>query len=639
MDALELLKENETKDMLRFVTCGSVDDGKSTLIGRLLFESKGIYEDQLEGVKTDSKKYGTTGDQMDLALLTDGLKSEREQGITIDVAYRYFSTPKRKFIIADSPGHEQYTRNMATGASTASAAVILVDASKGLTTQSKRHSFITALLGIPHLVVAVNKMDLVDYDQEVYQRICDDFTNFATRLEISDVTFIPISALVGDNVVTRSQRTPWYDGRTLLRHLESIHIASDRNLVDLRLPVQYVCRPNSDFRGYMGTPSSGVIRPGDEVVVLPSGMTNTVKAVRDADGPAEAGFPPLPVTVELENEVDVSRGDMICHVNNQPRIDHQFEAMVVWMAGQKLAVNRQYLIKHLTRTVPATVTRLLYQVDVNTLHRRESDALGLNEIGRCSIETARPLIFDAYKRNRSTGAFILIDRQSYNTVAAGMILDREPDELRVHPERRVEQIRSTNISVRDRSAAAGDRSKLFNQRPATLWLTGLSGAGKSSIAFELEKRLLDAGHACCVLDGENVRAGISKDLGFSADDRAENIRRVAEMARVINDSGLIAICSLLSPYEQERDRARQIVGAQRFLEIYVSTPVQVCRKRAPELYAKADSGEIPLFSGVTAPYEAPLEPELELPAHRLDLDACAHKTLELLREKGLLQGE
>ncbi|MFP4354626.1 MAG: sulfate adenylyltransferase subunit CysN [Phycisphaerae bacterium] len=637
MDAIALLKENETKDLLRFVTCGSVDDGKSTLIGRLLFESKGIYEDQLASVKNDSKKYGTTGDQVDLALLTDGLKSEREQGITIDVAYRYFSTPKRKFIIADSPGHEQYTRNMATGASTASAAIILVDASQGLTTQSKRHAFITALLGIPHLVVAVNKMDLVDYSQDVYEKIVSDFTAFATRLDVSDVEFIPISALKGDNVVEKSSRTDWYDGRTLLRHLEMIHIASDRNLVDFRLPVQYVCRPNSDFRGYMGTPSSGVVRAGDEVIVLPSGMTTKVQTVRDPAGPVEAGFPPLPLTIELEDDVDVSRGDLIAHVNNQPKVEHQFEGMLVWMASQKMIPGKQYLIKHLTRIVPATVTKLLYQVDVNTLHRKDSEGLGLNEIGRCSIETARPIIFDPYKRNRTTGAFIVIDRQSHNTVAAGMILEREPDALRVHPERRVETAKSQNISATDRSGAAGDRGNRFGQKPVTLWLTGLSGSGKSSIAFEMEQKLLAAGHACCVLDGENVRAGISKDLGFSADDRAENIRRVAEMARVINDSGLIAICSLLSPYEDERERARQIVGPQRFLELYVSTPVQVCRKRVPELYEKADSGQIPHFSGVTAPYEAPLEPDLELPAHRLDLDQCVQSVLDMLRDKQMLK--
>ncbi len=634
--ALQLLRENEQKDMLRFVTAGSVDDGKSTLIGRLLFESKGIYEDQLDSLKSASGRYGTTGEEIDWALLTDGLKSEREQGITIDVAYRYFSTPKRKFIIADSPGHEQYTRNMATGASTASLAIILIDASQGVLVQSKRHAFITSLLGIPHVAVAVNKMDLVDYSEDVYKKIVRDFTEFSARLDIGDMTFFPISALKGDNIVTRSPNTPWYEGNTLLHHLENVHIASDRNLVDLRLPVQLTHRPDRTFRGYMTTASSGVVRPGDEIMVLPSGVKSRVKKVLSPDGEIEAAFPPLSAIVTLEDEIDISRGDMLVHPHNLPTVDRRFEAMVVWMSEQPMKPGTPYVIKHTTQRVPGTISELRYQVDVNTLRREQSAGLNLNEIGRCVVETARPVCYDAYKNNRSTGAFIVIDRITNNTVGAGMIIEREQSSQQMEPQRRVTEVRSQNIGTHASPVTEDERSQRLGQKPATVWLTGLTGSGKTTIAYAVERRLFDMGKLAHVLDGENVRQTFNKDLGFDADDRAENMRRSAEVAGVFNDAGLISVCSFLSPYEEDRERARQAVGPERFIEVYLTAPVQVCRQRRPEVYAKADSGEIPMFSGVTAPYEAPLDADLELPTHKLSVDQAVDKILDVLRSRGAI---
>jgi bifunctional enzyme CysN/CysC len=635
--ALELLQENERKDLLRFVTAGSVDDGKSTLIGRLLFESKGIYEDQLDAVRSASSRHGTTGEDVDLALVTDGLKSEREQGITIDVAYRYFSTPKRKFIIADTPGHEQYTRNMATGASTASLAIILIDAVNGVLTQSKRHAFIASLLGIPHILVAVNKMDLVGYSQEVFENIRSEFADFSAKLDLHDLTFIPISALKGDNVVNPSDQTPWYAGGTLLNHLEQVHIASDRNLIDLRFPVQYVSRPNSEFRGYMGTVASGIVRPGDEVMVLPSGVKSTVDKVLSPDGEVAEGFPPLGVTLTLTDDVDVSRGDMIVPIHNVPQVNRSFEAMLVWMSEEPMVPDKPYLIKHCTKVTPGTVSSLRYRVDVNTLHRTKAEHLHLNEIGRCVMDLARPVAYDAYKNNRSTGAFIVIDRVTHKTVGAGMIIDREPGELQVEPSRRVTAARSENVTGHASPVSVDQRSQRLGHRPATVWLTGLTGSGKTSIAYALERRLFEAGCVTCVVDGENARLGINKDLGFDADDRAENIRRAAELARMLNEAGLVAICSFLSPYQAERDNARGIVGGERFIEVYLSAPVDICRQRAPEgIYDKADSGDIRAFSGVTAPYEAPDRPELNLPTHQLDIDACVDRIVALLQARGVV---
>ena len=638
MDAIELLRQNEQKDLLRFVTAGSVDDGKSTLIGQLLFESKGIYEDQLASVRKASETVGTTGGDLDLALVTDGLKAEREQGITIDVAYRYFSTPRRKFIIADTPGHEQYTRNMATGASTANLVVILVDAEHGVVTQSKRHTFIASLLAIPHVLVAVNKMDLVDYSREVYDRICAELVNFAAKLEVTDLTFIPVSALKGDNVVTRSNRMSWYRGSTLLNHLETVQLASDRNLIDLRFPVQYVLRPDRTFRGYLGAVSSGAIRAGDEIMVIPSGMRTSVKTVFTGDGEVEEAFPPMSVGVTLADEVDVSRGDMLVHVHNVPRVGRTLDAMVVWMNQEPMVLGKQYTIKHCTRLVGGVVSTLRYRVDVNTLHRSQAQQLGLNEIGRCVLTLGQPIAHDPYGRNRATGAFIIIDRVSNNTVGAGMILDREPNELVASPERAISQPRSGHVHRHAGAVTLDQRSERLGHQPFAVWLTGLSGSGKSTIAYALEKRLFDAGLSPVVLDGENARLSFSKDLGFGADDRVENIRRAAEVARLFNQGGMITICSFLSPYAESRRQAREIIGNDRFLEVYLSAPRDVCRERSPErLYDLAQSGEIEQFSGVTAPYEPPESPDLALPTHEADVAECVERIVALLRAKGLVK--
>ena len=634
MDAVTLLEQDKQKDLLRFVTAGSVDDGKSTLIGRLLYESKGIYEDQLEAVKNLSGKKGSTQQELDLALVTDGLQAEREQGITIDVAYRYFSTPKRKFIIADTPGHEQYTRNMATGASTANLAIILVDAEHGVLTQSKRHTFITTLLGIPHLVVAINKMDLVDFSQQVYDKICDDFREFAAKLDVKDLTFIPVSALKGDNVVDKSTNMSWYKGSTLLNHLETVHIASDRNLIDLRFPVQYVSRPDRTFRGYMGTVASGTIKPGEEIMVIPSGKTSRVKTVFEPDGQIQEAFPPLAIGVTLEDEIDISRGDMLVHVHNVPRVDRQIDTMIVWMSEEPMDMSKDYFIKHATRTLPARVSEIKYQVDVNTLHRAASTGLKLNEIGRCTITANKPIAYDPYVRNRATGNFILIDRISNNTVGAGMILDREPNELKPSEYKADASPVSKNVQVHKSFITQQQRELLMGHKAVTIWLTGLPGSGKTTTAYELEKRLFEEGKKCCVIDGENARLGFSRDLGFSADDRTENIRRAAEIARLLNDAGIIAICAFLSPYEQNRRIAKTIVGEERFVEVYLSAPLEICQERdAAGIYKKADSGEIKNFSGITAPYEVPSSPDIELPTHQIDIGQSVQKIIEVISGK------
>ncbi|RMF72833.1 MAG: sulfate adenylyltransferase subunit CysN [Acidobacteria bacterium] len=636
-EIVELFEQDQRKDLLRFVTCGSVDDGKSTLIGRLLYESKGIYEDQLEQVRSASAHRTVSGEGLDLALVTDGLRAEREQGITIDVAYRYFSTPRRKFIIADTPGHEQYTRNMATGASTADLAVLLIDASQGVLTQSRRHAFIASLLRIPHVVVAVNKMDLVGWDEQVFRRIVDEFSDFCARLELTDLQFIPISALRGDNVVRRSDAMAWYDGPTLLGHLETVHIASDRNLIDLRFPVQYVSRPSAEFRGYMGTPASGIVRPGDAVRVLPSGTATRVREVLGTEGPLDEAFPPVPCTLTLADEVDVSRGDLIVHENNVPRVDNRFDAMLVWMAETPLALGERYTVKHLTRMVPARVATIRYRIDVNTLHRQQAETLGLNEIGRVLVELERPLAFDAYKRNRQTGAFIVIDRLTNNTVGAGMILDRSPGELSVTEQELVRTPRARDVERHAGQVSADERRARLGHGPATVWLTGLVGAGKTTIAYALERRLFDRGVQCAVLDGENARLGLSLDLGFSARDRAENIRRAAEAASLLNEAGLVAVCAFLSPNEAARERAREIVGDERFVLVHLDCPLDVCRQRArDDLYGRAERGELKLFPGVSASYERPGHPDLVLRTDQLDVDACVDRIVEELERRGIL---
>uniref|UniRef100_UPI00245650AA adenylyl-sulfate kinase n=1 Tax=Nocardia brasiliensis TaxID=37326 RepID=UPI00245650AA len=563
-----------TATLLRLATAGSVDDGKSTLIGRLLFDSKTIFTDQLAAVERTSRDRGD--DYPNLALLTDGLRAEREQGITIDVAHRYFATPRRKFIIADTPGHIQYTRNMVTGASTADLALILVDARKGVVEQTRRHAFLAGLLGIPHLVLCVNKMDLVDWSQARFEEIRTEFAQFASKLDVSDLTFVPMSALHGENIVHRGASMPWYEGTPLLHHLEEVHIASDRNLIDARFPVQYVTRRHAqDFRGYAGTVAGGVFKPGDEVAVLPSGLTSTVAAIWGPGGtPVAEAFPPQAVTIQLADEIDVSRGDMICRPNNRPIAGRDLDAMVCWFADDsRLSPGATYTIRHTTRTATAEVRSLDYRLDVNTLHRDESpESLSLNEIGRVQLRTRQPLLFDPYRRNRFTGSFILVDDTTNNTVAAGMITGPTLPSSRV--------VWHSTAVGRDERATRG----------LTVWLTGLSGSGKSTVAVELERRLVASGRPAFLLDGDNLRHGLNADLGFSAADRVENVRRVGEVARLLAGAGVVGVVSLISPYRADRDRVRAAPHAagKPFVEVLLETPQQVCEARAPKgMYAKA----------------------------------------------------
>lgn len=629
------LTQHEHKELMRFITCGSVDDGKSTLIGRLLYDSKMIYEDQLKKLEVESQTHGTTGGSFDPALLTDGLRAEREQGITIDVAYRYFSTAKRKFIIADTPGHEQYTRNMATGASTADLAIILIDARHGVLTQTKRHSFITSLLGIKHILVAVNKMDLKDFSEEVFEQIKSDYKDFSTRLDIGDMHFIPISALLGDNVVDRSVNMPWYDGPTLMGFLEDVYIGSDRNLKDFRMPVQYVNRPNLDFRGFCGTIASGTIRQGEEIMVLPSRKTSTVKSIVTFDGDQEEAFVPQAITLTLEDEIDISRGDMIVRPGNLPRVADQIEAMIVWMSEDPMVPGKTYWIKQGTSMVTGTVNTLRYQVDVNTLHRKDAPTLSLNEIGRCTLNLSQPISFDDYRNNRATGAFIIIDRLTNVTVAAGMIQtgsggngrtdhwDSEPQSKTLHGE-------ISHVTEEERLAR-------FGQKPATILLTGLTGSGKTSIAYALERRLFEQGRACMVLDGQNMRLGISRDLGFGANERSENLRRSAEVAKLFNDAGLICIAAFVAPNEEVRQKAAEVIGRDRFVVVHAAAPVEICRERDTRgHYAKADTGEMLNFPGVSAPYDVPEHADLVLPTHEIGVSECVDKIVKLLKERDII---
>ena len=592
--------------LLRLATAGSVDDGKSTLIGRLLYDSKAVMEDQLAAVERTSRERGN--DYTDLALVTDGLRSEREQGITIDVAYRYFATAKRKFIIADTPGHLQYTRNMVTGASTAQLVIVLVDARHGLLEQSRRHAFLASLLGVQHIVLAVNKMDLIDWDQERYTWIRDEFHAFAARLDIHDVTTIPISALNGDNVVTKSSRAPWYDGPPLLSHLEDVYIAGDRNLVDVRFPVQYVIRPqtreHADHRSYAGTVASGIMRPGDEVVVLPAGKVSHITAIDGPEGPVSEAFPPMAVSISLADDIDISRGDLLARPQNQPAVSTEFDAMVCWMADEAaLEPGRDYVIKHTTRTTRARVIALDYRLDVNTLHRDKSaTALKLNELGRVSLRTQVPLLLDEYSRNAATGSFILIDPETNVTVAAGMVRDTAPAATRA----------ATPNTVRHQSlVAAGERLT----KGRTVWFTGLSGSGKSSVAVLAEQTLLEHGCPAYILDGDNLRHGLNADLGFTMADRAENLRRLAHVATLMADAGLTVLVPAISPLDEHRELARKVhsdAGIE-FFEVFVDTPLADCERRDPKgLYARARAGEITHFTGIDSPYQRPTNPDLRL---------------------------
>jgi bifunctional enzyme CysN/CysC len=620
------LRSQERKDLLRFITCGSVDDGKSTLIGRLLYESKMIFEDQLAALAADSRTMGTRGGDLDFALLVDGLSAEREQGITIDVAYRFFATEKRKFIVADTPGHEQYTRNMVTGASTADLAVTLVDARKGVQTQTRRHTHLFALLGIRRVVLAVNKIDLVDYSQEVFERIEREYREFAGRIGLEDITCIPMSAVHGDNVVRRSDATPWYRGPTLLGHLESVPVGEDLAARPFRMPVQWVSRPSADFRGFAGVVSSGSIRVGQTVRVLPSGRQSAVARILVGDVDAVAASAGQSITLTLTDEIDVSRGDVIATSDAPPQVADQFEATIVWMQEQPLLQGRSYLMRIGTNTVPATVSPIKYKLNVNTLEHVAARTLELNDIGVCALELGQPVVFEPYADSHDLGGFILIDRVSNATVGAGLL----------HFALR----RSQNVHWQALDVDKASRASLKGQRPCVIWFTGLSGAGKSTIANLVEKQLHALGRHTYLLDGDNVRHGLNKDLGFTDADRVENIRRVAEVARLMVDAGLIVLVSFISPFRSERRMARDLLREGEFLEVFVDTPIEIAEGRDPKgLYKKARRGELRNFTGVDSPYEMPEHPDVRVDTTQVSAEQAARVILERLGNVGVIDVE
>ena len=622
-------------DLLRLTTAGSVDDGKSTLIGRLLYDTKSIFEDQLEAIERTSRQRGEG--YVNLALLTDGLRAEREQNITIDVAYRYFATPKRKFIIADTPGHVQYTRNMVTGASTAELAIVLVDARKGVLTQSKRHGFIASLLRIPHIVVAVNKMDLVDYREDVFERIVENYRQFAEKLEVQDLTFIPISALEGDNVVEKSERMPWYDGGTLLHHLETVNVGATRNPVDFRFPVQYVIRPHQDFRGFAGRIASGTIEPGEEVVVLPSGHGTRIRSVETADGPLEEGVSGESVVLTLGDELDISRGDMLVRRKNVPSVARRFEAILCWLSEQPMDRSTPYVLMHTSRQTKAFVSDVVYRIDVDTLHREDVGSFELNDIGRVEITTSQPLFFDPYERNHVTGSFILVDPHSSVTVGAGMIRGEVHELPRPAEERSGLRLVSSDVVWEDWNVEREERESQNGHRAAVLWFTGLSGAGKSTVARALEKHLFEEGRRTMLLDGDQLRHGLCGDLGFSEEDRRENLRRAGEVARLFFESGAIVLCTFVSPYRYDRARVRQLFPDDRFFEIHIHADLETCRERDPKgLYEKALKGEIRNFTGIDAPYEDPETPELRFDSKAQGVDAIVADLVAKLRSENIL---
>lgn len=626
------------KSLLRFVTTGSVDDGKSTLIGRLLYETKSIFEDQYAAVERTSQKRGQ--EEVDLSLLLDGLSAEREQGITIDVAYRYFESPKRKFIIADTPGHVQYTRNTVTGASTSQLAIILVDARNGVLTQSKRHGIIVSLLQIPHLIVAVNKMDLVGYSEDAYREIVSSYQDFSGKLDIHDISFIPVSALKGDNITTRSENMPWYEGSTLLHRLETVHVAADRNLLDFRFPVQHVIRPHLDFRGYAGRVASGTIRVGEEIVVLPSGMGSTVESITIYDAELAEAFAPQSIVMTLNDEIDVSRGDMIIRKNNLPQVGSQIEAIICWMDEEPATSGTDYILKHTTKNVKARIPRILYKIDVNTLHREETDTLALNDIARVEIKTASPIFFDSYRNNHGTGSFILIDPHTSNTVAAGMIRGaaRTITDLTETTEAKASQRKSPHTVWSGWNIPREVREERNGHKGAVLWFTGYSGSGKSTIAANLESELFEAGCHTMLLDGDTIRHGLCGDLGFSDEDRSENIRRVAETAKLFFESGDIVICAFISPFKEGRDFARSLIPEDRFFEIYTRCSLDVCEKRDPKgLYKKARNGEIKDFTGISSPYEEPKDPELVAETDLQTVGELVEQIIDTLKENKLLR--
>ncbi|MGA9857942.1 MAG: sulfate adenylyltransferase subunit CysN [Solirubrobacteraceae bacterium] len=620
----ELIAEHQTRSLLRFLMCGSVDDGKSTLIGRLLYECHAVYADQLRALAADSRRMGTQGEALDFALLMDGLAAEREQGITIDVAYRYFSTSRRQFIVADAPGHEQYTRNMVTGASTADCAVILADARKGVLTQTRRHSCIVALLGIRHVVLAVNKMDQIGWSLERYNEIAEDYRRFAARVGLITVTCIPVSALRGDNVLYRSEMMPWYGGTTLMEYLEQVEVDQDRMRAEsLRLPVQWVNRASSDFRGYAGTVVSGTVRPGDRIAALPSARESTVARIITMNGDLDVAGAGQAVTLTLEDEIDISRGDVISSPEDRPEVADQLQATIVWMHSEPMLRGRSYLLRIGPRIVTGTVSPLKYKLDVDSLEHLAATSLALNEIGVCNIELSQAIAFDPYATNRDTGGFILIDRLTNETVGAGLIQYA----LR----------RSHNVRWQTLTVDAGARARSMQQTPCVLWFTGLSGAGKSTIADRVETELHRRGHHTYMLDGDNVRHGLNRDLGFTDADRVENIRRVSEVARLMVDAGLIVLVSFISPFRSEREMARALFDAGQFLEVFVDTPLHVAEERDPKgLYRKARRGELTNFTGIDSPYEPPELPDVQLDTTRLSAQDASREVVRCLEARRLV---
>lgn len=622
-DILAYLAQHERKELLRFLTCGNVDDGKSTLIGRLLHDSKMIYEDHLEAITRDSKKSGTTGEEVDLALLVDGLQAEREQGITIDVAYRYFSTAKRKFIIADTPGHEQYTRNMATGASTCDLAIILVDARYGVQTQTRRHSYIASLLGIKHIVVAINKMDLKGFDEGVFEQIKADYLKFAEAIHLNPTTlaFVPMSALKGDNVVNRSEQSPWYSGQTLMEILETVEVAADRNFDDLRFPVQYVNRPNLNFRGFAGTLASGIVHKGDEVVVLPSGKSSRVKSIVTFEGELEHAGPGQAVTLTMEDEIDISRGDLLVHADNVPTVSDSFEAMLVWMAEEPMLPGKKYDIKRATSYVQGSIASIVHKVDVNTLDEGPASALQLNEIGKVKVSLDSAIALDGYESNRTTGAFIIIDRLTNGTVGAGMI---------VAPAAAAHGGKSHGRSAH---VTTEERAQRFGQQPATVLFSGLSGAGKSTLAYAVERKLFDMGRAVFVLDGQNLRHDLNKGLPQDRAGRTENWRRAAHVARQFNEAGLVTLAAFVAPDAAGREQARDLIGSERLITVYVQASPLVCRERDPQGLYAADQDNIP---GESFPYDVPLDADLVIDTQASSVDEGVKQVLDLLRSRGAI---
>ncbi|MBD9482412.1 sulfate adenylyltransferase subunit CysN [Pseudomonas sp. PDM14] len=622
-DILAYLAQHERKELLRFLTCGNVDDGKSTLIGRLLHDSKMIYEDHLDAITKDSKKVGTTGEDIDLALLVDGLQAEREQGITIDVAYRYFSTTKRKFIIADTPGHEQYTRNMATGASNCDLAIILIDARYGVQTQTKRHSFIASLLGIKHIVIAVNKMDLKGFDQGVFEQIKSDYLAFVEGIAFkpSSMHFVPMSALKGDNVVNKSEQSPWYTGQSLMEILETVEVAGDRNFADLRFPVQYVNRPNLNFRGFAGTLASGIVRKGDEIIALPSGKGSKVKSIVTFEGELEQAGPGQAITLTLEDEIDVSRGDMLVHADNRPQVVDSFDAMLVWMAEEPMLPGKKYDIKRATSYVPGSIASIAHRVDVNTLEEGAASSLQLNEIGKVKVALDAPIALDGYAHNRTTGAFIVIDRLTNGTVGAGMII-AEP----VGAGGSTHHGELAHVSTEERAVR-------FGQQPATVLFSGLSGAGKSTLAYAVERKLFDMGRAVYVLDGQNLRHDLNKGLPQDRAGRTENWRRAAHVARQFNEAGLLTLAAFVAPDAEGREQAKALIGNDRLITVYVQASPQVCAERDPQgLYAAAGDN----IPGESFPYDIPLNADLVIDTQSVSVEEGVKLVLDTLRSRGAI---